>query len=291
MKLIHQLSIFILCLAAGLLSPLVAAQTPPAGTVIYIHNDLLGSPAAATDQAGVVIWREAYSGYGERLKNESAGATNKVWYTSRHQDENTGLVYMGARYYDPALGRFLSVDPVHFVETNSHSFNRYAYANNNPYRFKDPDGKFAIDAIVVTGLVLGGAAIYVANCEGCKQSAGRALRAVGTAIRNWATNESAEGTTDANAPQKPAGIPDKWREEVTRGEGGREWVNPDNTGDRIRVMPGNPNSPHEGSREPYVRDVRGGNQWLDVNGNRIEGKAGRNSPDTHIPVKDYVFPK
>lgn len=68
-------------------------------------------------------------------------------------------------------------------------------------------------------------------------------------------------------------------------------MNPNNTGDRVRIMPGNPNSPHEGLREPYIRDVRGGNQWLDVNSNRIEGKAGRNSPDTLNPMKDYVFPK
>jgi RHS repeat-associated protein len=89
--------------------------------------------------------------------------------------------------------------------------------------------------------------------------------------------------------EKPKGIPDNWREEPTRGEGGRQWVNPDNPGDRVRVMPGNPDSPNPGQREPYVRDVRNGNQWLDVNGNRVEGSEGRNSPSTHIPLSDYVF--
>jgi hypothetical protein len=39
------------------------------------------------------------------------------------------------------LGRFLSVDPVQFREDNIFSFNRYAYANNNPYRYFDPDGR------------------------------------------------------------------------------------------------------------------------------------------------------
>ena len=146
MKLISRLGVSLAWLAVVLLPVSATAQTVPQGTVTYIHNDLLGSPAAATNAAGTVIWREAYSGYGERLKNESAGAANKVWYTSRHQDEDTGLVYMGARYYDPAIGRFLSVDSVHFVETNIHSFNRYAYANNNPYRFKDPDGRNAVTA-------------------------------------------------------------------------------------------------------------------------------------------------
>jgi hypothetical protein len=40
----------------------------------------------------------------------------------------------------PSSARFISVDPVHFQENNVHSFNRYAYGNNNPYRFIDPDG-------------------------------------------------------------------------------------------------------------------------------------------------------
>jgi hypothetical protein len=46
---------------------------------------------------------------------------------------------MQARYYDPVIVRFYSNDPVGFRDI--HSFNRYAYANNNPYRYIDPDGK------------------------------------------------------------------------------------------------------------------------------------------------------
>ena len=45
---------------------------------------------------------------------------------------------MQARYYDPVIGRFYSNDPVGF--RGVHSFNRYAYANNNPYKYVDPDG-------------------------------------------------------------------------------------------------------------------------------------------------------
>ncbi|ANB24605.1 hypothetical protein A6F57_04900 [Alteromonas stellipolaris] len=53
---------------------------------------------------------------------------------------------MQARYYDPVIGRFYSNDPVGFK--NVHNFNRYTYANNNPYKYTDPDGKdvvFAVD--------------------------------------------------------------------------------------------------------------------------------------------------
>src|SRR3546814_2627857 len=47
---------------------------------------------------------------------------------------------MQQRYYDPRVGRFWSVDPV-TVDSVGGNFNRYWYANNNPYRFTDPDGR------------------------------------------------------------------------------------------------------------------------------------------------------
>ncbi|MCA1714429.1 MAG: hypothetical protein LC715_04675, partial [Gammaproteobacteria bacterium] len=46
------------------------------------------------------------------------------------------------RYYDPGIGRFLSVDPVTANPNTGANFNRYAYVSNNPYRFTDPDGRY-----------------------------------------------------------------------------------------------------------------------------------------------------
>lgn len=48
---------------------------------------------------------------------------------------------MDQRYYDPAVGRFLSVDPMASDTQNGWNFNRYNYAANNPYKFTDPDGR------------------------------------------------------------------------------------------------------------------------------------------------------
>ena len=50
---------------------------------------------------------------------------------------------MQQRYYDPIIGRFYSNDPVGFTASNPMMFNRYAYANNNPYKYTDPDGRQA----------------------------------------------------------------------------------------------------------------------------------------------------
>jgi RHS repeat-associated protein len=58
-------------------------------------------------------------------------------------DAATTLSYMQQRYYDPIAMRFVSVDPVAASTTDGGNFNRYWYANNNPYKFTDPDGREA----------------------------------------------------------------------------------------------------------------------------------------------------
>ncbi|TKR31119.1 RHS repeat-associated core domain-containing protein [Luteimonas gilva] len=109
-----------------------------ATTVKYQHTDALGTPVAETDAAGAVIQRSEYDPYG-RLNNRPL--TNGPGYTGHYQDAATGLTYMQQRYYDPTIGRFLSMDPVTADANTGGNFNRYWYANNNPYRFTDPDGR------------------------------------------------------------------------------------------------------------------------------------------------------
>jgi RHS repeat-associated protein len=106
----------------------------------YYHVDALGSVVAATDQNGALLWRKEYAPFGEQ--SDAMAANEKVSYTGKEHDYLTGLSYFGARYYDPQLGRFMSTDPIGFVESSPMSFNRYAYANNNPYRYVDVDGRW-----------------------------------------------------------------------------------------------------------------------------------------------------
>jgi RHS repeat-associated protein len=107
----------------------------------YLHNDSLGSPVTGTNASGTVLWRERYTPYGVTLDNAGAN-DDQAGYTGHIKDSDTGLVYMQARYYDPVIGRFYSNDPIGFRDV--HSFNRYAYANNNPYKYTDPDGENAV---------------------------------------------------------------------------------------------------------------------------------------------------
>jgi RHS repeat-associated protein len=104
-----------------------------------------GLSMTATDAAGNIVWKENYRPFGERLSNQAESADNRLGFHGKAVDTDTGLQYFGARYYDPVLGRFMGVDPVGFQEDNIHSFNKYAYGNNNPYRFVDPDGRQSMD--------------------------------------------------------------------------------------------------------------------------------------------------
>jgi RHS repeat-associated protein len=63
-------------------------------------------------------------------------------FTGKERDSESGLDYFGARYFGSALGRFTSPDPLMASAhaSNPQSWNRYAYALNNPLRFVDPDG-------------------------------------------------------------------------------------------------------------------------------------------------------
>jgi RHS repeat-associated protein len=116
------------------------AEVGPGG-VQYDHTDALGSPVARTDGNRTVISQTRYEPYGYT----AAGTVPGIGFTGHVNDADTGLVYMQQRYYDPVAGRFLSIDPVVTDANTGGSFNRYNYANNNPYRYIDPDGRDAAD--------------------------------------------------------------------------------------------------------------------------------------------------
>lgn len=120
-----------------------------AGTVTYIHTDALGSVVAESDESGNVTKRYDYEPYGARI---GIGIDDGVGYAGHVSDSVTRLSYMQQRYYDPELGRFLSVDPVTMYKTgDGRYFNSYAYGFNSPYKFRDPDGRCPICAPLFGG--------------------------------------------------------------------------------------------------------------------------------------------
>ncbi|WP_082065057.1 RHS repeat-associated core domain-containing protein [Xanthomonas sp. MUS 060] len=109
-----------------------------AQTVRYIHTDGLGSVVLVTDKDHNVVERSEYEPYGSLLNRP---VTDGPGYTGHVMDAATGLTYMQQRYYDPILGRFLSVDAVTAYGGDLRHFNLYDYVFNNPYKFNDRDGR------------------------------------------------------------------------------------------------------------------------------------------------------
>lgn len=109
-----------------------------ANTVTYVYTDPQGTPLAEADVNGNITATFDYTPYGSQALGT---APNGPGYTGHVNDPDTGLVYMQARYYDPVVGRFLSVDPVGPSAGNAFNFNRFSYANNNPIINDDPTGE------------------------------------------------------------------------------------------------------------------------------------------------------
>ena len=75
----------------------------------YYHADMLGTPVAETNESGQLLVRSEYYPFGDEVKPGSATDPHK--FTGKELDDESGLYYFGARYYDAHLGRFVSVDP------------------------------------------------------------------------------------------------------------------------------------------------------------------------------------
>lgn len=117
------------------------AATAPAleAQEYFYHSDHLGSSSLITDADGNVTQHIEYIPYGEVFVEER----NSTWstpykFSGKEQDEETGLYYYGARYYDPRTSVWASVDPLAEKYPNIGS---YVYCADNPIKFIDPDGR------------------------------------------------------------------------------------------------------------------------------------------------------
>ena len=103
------------------------------------YPDHLGSSSYITNLDGEVSQHIEYVPFGEVFIEERNNTWNTPYlFNAKEFDEETGMYYYGARYYEPRLSLWMSVDPLEEKYYNSSS---YAYCNNNPIRFIDPDGR------------------------------------------------------------------------------------------------------------------------------------------------------
>lgn len=108
----------------------------------YYHSDHLGSSSLITNLDGEVVQHIEYVPFGEVFIEERNNKWNTPYlFNAKELDEETGLYYYGARYYDPRVSIWLSADPMQEKYPN---ISTYAYTFLNPVKFIDPDGKDGI---------------------------------------------------------------------------------------------------------------------------------------------------
>ncbi|MCL1145356.1 hypothetical protein L2747_04905 [Shewanella marinintestina] len=284
--------LLILCL---MMSPLEAAQT-----IRYQHTDMLGTPVMETDEAGNVISRSVYEPFGKRLGGEKAG----IGYTGHLQDPDLGLTYMQARYYDPLIGRFYSNDPLSFRDV--HSFNRYAYANNNPYKYTDPTGEAAESWLnrpsgvsiqqnqnAYSEAAAIGAAVWTAGAASVSMTASASVTAL--EVTALATGDSVSGVSGISRGKQVGSIIKKdgsTKASTIKAKAESVGFTPQQSSNgplklvdeagtpRVTIKGGSDRAP--GSAAPHV-------ELKDSNGQRVSPSGSpvtRRSPENHTPIEN-----
>lgn len=150
---------------------------------LYIYDNL-GSPAALITTANSTAFTDKFDPYGApELTEDSGGLGTRqapFIFTGGLNDRTTGWVLNGARYYDPAEGRWTQHDTLD-APLDPGNANRYAYAANNPVNYVDPTGRISASQILQGISYAATAAGWIATASGAGAPVGIALSAVGTA--------------------------------------------------------------------------------------------------------------
>jgi RHS repeat-associated protein len=115
--------------------------------IVYVHDDHLGSTDVVSGESGRAIARYRFDPFG-RLREDSLSdgspasqdALVRLGFSGHETDGEFGLINMQGRIYDPAIGRFLTPDPLISNDLDGQSYNHYSYVLNNPLGSTDPTG-------------------------------------------------------------------------------------------------------------------------------------------------------
>ncbi len=138
----------------------------------FFHPDHLGSSSYVTDADGEIFQHLEYFPFGETFVEEHSNTQRTPYlFTAKELDEETGLYYFGARYYDPRTSVWQSPDPIlaKYLPTPGESASRlagmggvftpvnlnlYAYSHNRPVIMMDPDGRLPIIPVIIGAIWL-----------------------------------------------------------------------------------------------------------------------------------------
>jgi len=117
------------------------AMRQGSSTLFYLSGDHLGSTSLTTNSSGGKVAELRYHPWGG-TRFSSGTTPTSYQFTGQRNDSSIGLYFYNARYYDPALGRFIQADTIVPSPGNPQSLNRYSYVLNAPLRYTDPTGHY-----------------------------------------------------------------------------------------------------------------------------------------------------
>ena len=154
---------------------LITVEVSAAPGRYYYLTDHLGSVRATVNENGDVVGYDDYYPFGLQMAKRSGVGDDRTRekFTGHELDGETGLLYAGARYYMPEVGRWMSVDPVldeakiEFLITDKYlSATPYNYVFSDPVNLRDPDGKCPSCVIgAAVGGVIGGVSAYLEGSD------------------------------------------------------------------------------------------------------------------------------
>ncbi|WP_353928958.1 Ig-like domain-containing protein [Okeanomitos corallinicola TIOX110] len=140
------------------------------GNVVWHLTDHLGTVRDLVNNSGAVVNHFVYDSFGQVISESNSAIDTRYLFTGREFDQEIGLYYYRARYYDANTGRFLSEDPIGFAGGD---VNLYRYVFNSPVNLNDPSGETAVAApvifipgvgqVILIGVVIIGGAIIISE--------------------------------------------------------------------------------------------------------------------------------
>lgn len=231
----------------------------------YYLDDGMGNVRYTTSSTGATLQTFTYDAYG----NTVLGTGSDMGYREQAKDQEDGLIYLRARYYDATTGTFTSHDPISGTLTNAQTQNGYNYANDNPINMFDPSGQNAVSNFF-SGI---GKSISNFFSTSSKSTCTSYVTAPGLgSIKAGSSSADAQAVLEAmgySIPDNYIAVP------ATNGKG---WVfrSPtNNTANTFRVM-----EPTQQNPTGYLRITDGSGSYVDINGTPMP----KFSPETHIPL-------
>ena len=147
-----------------------------AGSTYFYRKNAQNDIIALLDNMGTVVVKYKYDAWGngkvlnasgtEITDTNNIGILNPFRYRGYYYDTETNLYFLKTRYYDPQIGRFMTIDDLSYLDPNSiNGLNLYAYCGNNPIMYSDPNGTLKwYHLLGIIGAVIVFAAATVLTC-------------------------------------------------------------------------------------------------------------------------------